>query len=118
MSGVWHRSAVRRKSIFAPATRYVADFVGSANEVGGTVVGWEGGFCRVRTPIGDMVGTAAAAVTDAGQNGRVLFRPEHCRIGSGEARDNRLCARLERSMFLGPHVEHVVSIAQTRAGAA
>jgi iron(III) transport system ATP-binding protein len=99
-----------------PGTRYVADFVGSVNEVDGAVLGWQGDFCQVRTPIGDMIGTAAPGVTETGQRVTLLFRPQHCRIGAAPPTPclNRLTARLERSMFLGPLVEHVVAIDRTR----
>jgi iron(III) transport system ATP-binding protein len=100
----------------APASRYVADFVGSANEVPGTVLGWDGAFCRVRTAIGDLLGTAVPAVDTPGQPVSLLFRPEHCRIAapSCSATINTLRARIERSMFLGPRVEHIVTVADTR----
>jgi iron(III) transport system ATP-binding protein len=104
-----------------PESRYVADFVGSANELSGTVLGWDGAFCRVRTEIGDLLGTATSAVTARGQSVSLLFRPEHCRLGAArsDAPDknmtaNSMTARLERSLFLGPLVEHLVAIDRTR----
>jgi iron(III) transport system ATP-binding protein len=93
-----------------PNSRYVADFVGSANEIDGTVVGDAGGYVRVQTPIGSLLGTPASSAFSTGRSVRVMFRPEHCRIGApGSNGHNQVGCRVERSMFLGSHMEYVVS---------
>ncbi|GAC1322128.1 MAG: ABC transporter ATP-binding protein [Chloroflexota bacterium] len=66
---------------YAPVTRFVAGFIGSANEVGGTVVGCDAAGYRVSTPLGTLVARAAEGVELAvGSAATVVFRPEQCRL--------------------------------------
>ncbi|MBI2756550.1 MAG: ABC transporter ATP-binding protein [Chloroflexi bacterium] len=102
-----------------PETRYVADFVGSTNELAGTIIEFPDneGSCRVETAVGRIHGRMTP-VADAhpGDAVTVIFRPEHCRIGEagvGDARANRFVGHVERSIFLGSYVEYLV-----RAGGA
>jgi iron(III) transport system ATP-binding protein len=99
-----------------PSSRYVAQFVGSANEVAGVVEKGDGQYCQVETAVGRLAARAGGDSSPAaGQQVTVLFRPEHCRIVPGPAAGgNQLAARLERTMFLGSHVEHVVVVGGTR----
>lgn len=100
----------------SPATRYVADFIGSANEVQGDVESWRADECTVRTPVGRLVGRPCSGVTHVGQKVAVMFRPEHCAVDSQTAptvsAHNRIDGMLERTAFQGATREHVL-----RAGA-
>ena len=99
---------------YTPTSRYVADFVGSANELTGSVKELAGGHVRVETAIGPLLGTSTAELT-VGQPVRVLFRPEHCRVAAaGPEGHNQLQCRVERSMFLGSHVEYLLSAGSER----
>jgi iron(III) transport system ATP-binding protein len=93
-----------------PRSRYVAEFVGAANEVVGVVSATGDGFCCVETSVGPMMGRAGSEPSLAvGQQAAVLFRPEHCRIASEHAPGmNSLVGALKRSMFMGGYVEHLV----------
>jgi iron(III) transport system ATP-binding protein len=104
------------KEIFnAPESRYVADFVGCTNQMVGTAVGMVAGLLQVDTPIGRLLGTACSSAPGAGQSVRVMFRPEHGRLVDGDTgRVNTVTARVERSVFLGSHVEYQLSLAGER----
>ena len=95
-----------------PATRYVADFIGSANEVPGEVEALGDGECSVLTPLGRLVGQPRHGVTRPGQRVAVMFRPEHCTLApqtaSPLAGHNRIDGTLERSVFQGATQEHVL----------
>jgi iron(III) transport system ATP-binding protein len=97
---------------YQPSSRYVAEFIGSANEISGTVQGWEGPRCRVGTAAGEILGTPIEGNRpDVGDPVTVLFRPEHCRLVDGPAGGvNHLSCQVERSMFLGSHVDYVVRL--------
>lgn len=97
---------------YQPISRYVAEFIGSANEICGRVQAWEGVRCRVGTPAGDILGTPIDGNRpEVGDEVTVLFRPEHCRVVDGPADGvNHLSCRVERSMFLGSHVDYVVRL--------
>jgi iron(III) transport system ATP-binding protein len=100
----------------SPATRYIADFIGSANEVQGQVVSLSATECVVTTPLGQLVGCPRAGVSGIGQTVAVMFRPEHCKVvlqaTPAMPDHNRIEGVLQRSVFQGPTREHVL-----RAGA-
>ncbi|RVT82604.1 ABC transporter ATP-binding protein [Rhodobacteraceae bacterium CCMM004] len=64
----------------APATSFVADFIGSANVMEGTVLSADGaGLCTVETPIGVL--EAKDAGVPPGAIRRLSWRPEKAQIG-------------------------------------
>ncbi len=98
----------------APASRYVADFIGSANEMQGEVTALDGRTCVVSTPAGVIAGSAGAGVATIGQKVAVMFRPEQCGLavdGAAPATHNTVSAVLERSLFQGSTFEHVLRVA-------
>ncbi len=70
----------------APATRYVADFIGDINLVEGRVSGVEGGWVMVATALGDMAVAETGEAIPVGQAVAVAWRPEKTRlVRAGEA---------------------------------
>lgn len=65
-----------------PASRFVADFIGTMNFVAGHAItnAASGGVCLVGTDHGELAAPASRDVT-AGQSVLIAFRPERCRIG-------------------------------------
>ncbi len=95
-----------------PASRYVADFVGTANAIDGTVAALDA-VVTVRTTFGDIRGMAAADGLAVGDAVSVVIRPEHCHIDPHAAAGipgeiNRLQGEVERSLYLGAVTEYVV----------
>ncbi|MFI7446091.1 ABC transporter ATP-binding protein [Nonomuraea sp. NPDC049714] len=89
-----------------PATRYVANFVGVANEIPGTVTGAGADTATIRTPYGLLTGVCGPGVKD-GERAVAVWRPEHGLMSASEPPEpNRWRARRRLSMFAGPHVEH------------
>ncbi|MGI5326930.1 ABC transporter ATP-binding protein [Actinomadura nitritigenes] len=89
-----------------PASRYVADFVGLANEVPGTVTHIDGEFAVLDSPLGRTVGVAADGLAP-GQKAVAIWRPEAGRLGTQEpTSDNHWRAERRTSTFAGPHHEH------------
>jgi putrescine transport system ATP-binding protein len=73
----------------APASRYVAGFIGDINLVEGRVSAVEGGRVTVATSAGDLVVAGAAESVAVGQAVAVAWRPEKTRIvRAGEAISN------------------------------
>jgi iron(III) transport system ATP-binding protein len=98
---------------YAPATRYVAAFIGSANELEGTLMGSDATGYRVETPVGVLHANGIeGASLQRGARVAVVFRPEHCRIvlDGAAAEGNHLVGIVERSMFLGSYMEYLVHI--------
>jgi iron(III) transport system ATP-binding protein len=82
-----------------PKTRFVADFIGDANILPGTVAADAQNI--VRTPIGTFQSaTGMPSPTDAVD---VCWRPEHARIGEGD-----INARVVHRAFQGSHTDLMV----------
>jgi iron(III) transport system ATP-binding protein len=99
---------------YTPSSRYVAQFVGSATELEGTVARRDAEHVLVDTAIGPMLAVAAQpSEVSVGQAVVVLFRPEHFHFESNEteidANSNTFDCLVERSIFLGGHLEYIVT---------
>ena len=92
-----------------PRSRYVAGFVGSANEFDGVVTQQEGEYWRVDTALGPIVGRAVASELQPGSRAILMFRPEHCQLDPVGPGANRLSCQLVRSVFFGSYVDHVLA---------
>ncbi|UKD57024.1 ABC transporter ATP-binding protein [Amycolatopsis sp. FU40] len=97
----------------SPASRFVADFVGSANLVPGVVDGPPRRVAEVKTTIGVMrcerFATPPAQVRDV----HVCIRPEHVRIVPGTpdaGQPNRFPARVISTEYLGDRLEAVAAV--------
>jgi iron(III) transport system ATP-binding protein len=87
-----------------PATRFVADFIGRANFLPGTVTGTGDGVVEIES-MGQSLRVPAAAGLTIGAAATIVVRPEALRMGVGE-----LTARIGRRTFLGPLVEYELLI--------
>ncbi len=95
-----------------PTTRYVANFIGTSNELSGTieeVLSDDG--ARVATSLGDVSGVAGVEGLQAGDEVAVLWRPERCAVSREEpAGPNRWPATVKASMFVGSHTEVLLDV--------
>lgn len=96
-----------------PVSRYVADFIGTANELHGTIAArGDGDAVTVDTALGpiDAVADDHLAV---GDDAILIFRPERCKFSTVEQPDtNSWKADVQASIFLGSHTEHVVRVGE------
>ena len=100
-----------RRIYTEPATRYVASFVGTSNELEGTVTSVDQGFADIETAIGSIHGVPSEGVT-AGASAIAMCRPERLRLGPTEPETpNRWRGEVRASAFLGANIEHVVDVA-------
>jgi iron(III) transport system ATP-binding protein len=118
--GLAHRVAVMGDGRFAQfgppravyheaASRYVANFVGTSNEIPGTVTGFDGDLAVVETRFGPVRGVAGVPGLAAGDPVLAVFRPERAQLaGAGAADGAVLTGTVLTSVFLGPYTEHVV----------
>lgn len=96
-----------------PVSRYVANFVGSSNEVLGTVSTLEAnGQATVTTALGEILGTAGYDGLAVDDEVSVTWRPERTHLAQGvEATGrNAWTAEVEAALFLGPYREHIVAV--------
>jgi iron(III) transport system ATP-binding protein len=97
-----------------PVSRYVANFIGRANEVVGTVSAKSSGVWAIETPLGPISAGAAAPGVAVGDEVAAVFRPERCHLSLDEpAGPNRWRGLVEASLFVGPHMEHVIRVGDT-----
>ena len=107
---------VPRELYERPATRFVADFVGTNNLVPGTAVAEDGGTLVVETVLGRIRARGSAGVA-AGQPVVLAIRPENLVVGGSDAHGgphNRLMGRIALASYLGNTLRYDI---ETRAGA-
>jgi spermidine/putrescine transport system ATP-binding protein len=86
----------------APATRFVADFIGHCNLLSGPVVHRDGAVATLEVPgIGPV--RAATAGADASTQGTIALRPEKIRIAAATsgALDNQVRGRVADLLYMG-----------------
>ena len=96
-----------------PTSRYVANFVGTTNELPATVRGVDGGRLLVDTPAGQVTGVAASEALEVGAPAVASFRPEYCVLGAPADDANVWPGIVESVVFLGPSTETVVRLGGT-----
>jgi spermidine/putrescine transport system ATP-binding protein len=98
----------------APATAYVADFLGVSNLMDARAEGAEAdGRCRVR--LGEFALVAAAGETDASGDVKMVIRPERIQVEDGRTDgENRIPGMVERTVYLGPTMQVIVQLPEGR----
>ena len=97
-----------------PSTRYVANFIGTVNELSGTVKGISaGGLMTVATELGNLeVPTAEGTTT--GSEVAITFRPERCSISSHQVEGSLSWkGTVNTSSFFGSHTEHHIKMTES-----
>ncbi|MFB1066782.1 ABC transporter ATP-binding protein [Natrinema sp. H-ect4] len=92
-----------------PETRFVADFVGTANIFDGTVVDQSPEKITVDCGAFEILATPHDGVT-VGETVSVVVRPEHTRVETTTEAANVIEGNVEVSRFLGDHVECHISL--------
>lgn len=95
-----------------PCSRYVANFIGTTNELSGKIVRADGDMVLVETSIGAVLGVAGVPGLKQGDAAVILWRPEHTRIGqTKEASDsNSWSGAILSSAFLGSYTEERIKV--------
>ena len=91
-----------------PATRYVADFIGAATFLDGTVASTSGEDVVVRTDLGPAHARVDRGAFHVGDRVEVFFRPEHCQVSATAESQNSWPARIEASLYVGTNYEYVL----------
>ncbi|MCH2156265.1 MAG: ABC transporter ATP-binding protein [Opitutales bacterium] len=86
-----------------PRSRFVAEFVGSGNFLSGSVLHAVGPSILVKTPLGDLAGTASNSdfEPEPGAPVDILIRPESIQTGLMPPEENAFPLKIERVTFLG-----------------
>ena len=100
-----------------PQSRYVGSFVGTLNEIEGTVKAVEpSGAVSVETPVGLLTAGGSAGGIAVGDRVVVACRPERAEVSSARpALDHCWEATVAASVFSGSRTEHVVSFEGNQA---
>jgi spermidine/putrescine transport system ATP-binding protein len=97
----------------APATAYVADFLGVSNLMDAKAEGSPDGKSRVRLGEFDLV--AAAGDTEADGDVKIVIRPERIEVEDGRTDgENRIPGMVERTVYLGPTMQVIVQLPEGR----
>ncbi len=97
-----------------PASRYVAEFIGRANLVDGTVRSVSGQQVTIATETGEIIMDAAKAAEgtrfDVGSQVAVVSRPEDIIVVERAGASNTLDVRVTNVVYLGSHVDVVGTV--------
>jgi iron(III) transport system ATP-binding protein len=95
-----------------PASRFVADFIGAANLIEGTVERRDAnGLYAVTAAAGALHGTSPADLA-AGTGVTVVVRPEHVRVQLDGPTTNGWRGVVSAQAFLGDSIEHVIRVGE------
>jgi spermidine/putrescine transport system ATP-binding protein len=92
----------------APATAFVATFVGENNLVRGRISRAENGLALADTPLGPLRAANPKGLTP-GADAMLFVRPERLQLGPGNGVDNRLAGRITRRALEGPYLNLAVA---------
>ena len=96
-----------------PATRWVADFIGTANFVDAVVGAAAGDRVKVVTATGGMVAVAPRADLTAGDRTSLFFRPEWATLTTDEP-EAGWPVRVVHSIFAGARTDVIVECGESR----
>ncbi len=95
----------------APASRYVANFMGGTNELAGIVESIGALGISVSTPIGNVRIDREVSDLSAGDEVRVVFWPKDCAVSLDEPlASNAWKGRLKSQRYLGATTDYLVSV--------
>lgn len=118
--GILQQVGTPRELYRAPASRFVAEFIGETNFLPGTVESVDGDFLRVSTPAGILRAMRPSSGDfQKGQEVSCSVRPEAWRMQASNAPtgDNHLTAQLQTVMYLGEREQYQVRLtAETNSG--
>ncbi|MGI1660673.1 ABC transporter ATP-binding protein [Palleronia sp. KMU-117] len=90
-----------------PASRYVADFVGTSNFFDGRIAAVRGNRATITLEGGLTIEGRLAAGLSEGAGASASLRPEQIRL-SRDGGDGRLAVTVQNRIFLGEHTEYLV----------
>ncbi len=95
-----------------PENRFVAQFIGENNELGGIIEGIDGDIARVTLDNGEKVSALAVNVRGAGERTMLSIRPERVIIDPDESRVPHAIGGLVRELiYLGDHIRCRMTVA-------
>ncbi len=97
-----------------PASRFVADFIGTVNFLDGTVLGSNADGTIVRVADGFDIVARGGVQAGRGESVTVAFRPEDAELGAGAGGPNSFAARVVEETFLGSYSQYVIEHAGVR----
>ena len=91
-----------------PATRFVAEFIGETNFLGGTVTKVDGGHATVDLGNGRTMSVLAGHGVEEGARVGVSVRPERFKVGGGSAPVNTISGKVDDVVYHGDHLQLVL----------
>ena len=89
-----------------PVNRFVAEFIGEANLIDGTLTRQADGLGLVRTKLGDLSACLGSTGLEVGAPVTCMIRPEGLRLAKGE--ENSIAATVLDSLYLGETEQFVL----------
>ena len=99
----------------APASLFVAEFVGLSNRLDGRIVAVDGTRCRIEAPGLPAIQADAPAGAGPGNPVAVVLRPERLRLSQPSASngfDNVVPARVARAVYNGHEMQYQLHVTE------
>ncbi len=99
----------------APASLYVAEFIGLSNRLDGRLASVEGPHCRIEVPGLPAIQAAAPAGVEPGGRVTIIVRPERLHLSQQAAQggfDNVVPARVAKAVYNGHEMQYQLRIAE------
>lgn len=93
-----------------PRTRFVAEFLGEANFIPGTVIERKADRFTVRTAVGELVAAVDPAAAPTADEVLCAIRPEALRMSLEPGSNNTLKGTVVETTYLGEMAQHVVEL--------
>ena len=86
-----------------PQNRFVANFIGEANFISGTVVDSGGGMASIKTKLGVLSGTVVQSAGDleAGMQATCVIRPESLKVETFQTEENCIPGKVGDATYFG-----------------
>ena len=104
-----------KKIYFNPDSAFVADFIGRANLIEGTITGLDRNFATIRTPIGDIIGLNNHHLP-IGKEALICIRPEFIHLAHTQdetQQKNLFQGVMDNLVFIGEAYEGDIKINNT-----
>jgi ABC-type Fe3+/spermidine/putrescine transport system ATPase subunit len=101
----------------APATKFIANFVGHANFFEGRVISFEDGKLVMRTESGKIMSANIGATEnlESGDHAMLLIRPENVRVaGDGPEEKNTFEGIFVARIYLGSTIRYIVNLGEKK----
>lgn len=104
------QNAAPREIYDRPSSRFVADFVGTANIVPCAVISRNGSRYTVRSEYGELCAEDPGCSLKVGEKGCLCIRPEDLHLTTDAVAVNQICGTVRNAVYMGNLLDMLVNV--------